>query len=102
MTVTDVLRRAASLMSSERAYSRNARDAACLVVTDCWSATGALERSARPLRSGSMFLGAPDMAALDEAKNAVCRFLGFPHIDTWEAIQRPRWDDVRDVFREAA
>jgi hypothetical protein len=101
MNKIDILRRAASLMSTEAAYSRHAKGAACIAWTDVFSATLALERSARPLRSGSALLGAPFMASLEEAKNAVCRVVGFPHIDAWEAEKRPGWAEVKRVFQLA-
>lgn len=102
MNSTGLLLRAASLMCGEKAYSRHASGPACVAVTNCWSATGALERSARPLRSGAWMLGPSDTELLIEAKGAVCRVVGHPHIDTWEAVERPRWYDVRDVFLKAA
>lgn len=102
MTSSDVLRRAASLMSGERAYSRHASGSPRVATTRCFCATGALERSARPLRSGSATLGASDFVALSAAKSAVCRVVGFPHIGMWEAAERPDWQTVRNVFLEAA
>lgn len=101
MNASDVLRRAASLMCGEKAYSRHASGAACVVGTNCWSASGALERAARPLRSGAWMLGATDPAIV-EAKAAVCRVVGYPHIDMWEAVERPDWQQVRDTFLRAA
>jgi hypothetical protein len=101
MNRRDILRRAASLICGPGAYSRHAEDPACVAVTRTWSATGAIERSARPLRSGAWMLG-PTSPALDEAKAAVCRVVGHPHIDTWEAVERPDWQRVRDVFAKAA
>lgn len=101
MNRRDILRRAASLLCGPAAYSRHADGPACVAVTRRWSATGAIERSARPLRSGAWMLG-PSVPALDEAKNAVCRLVGHPHIDTWEAIERPDWQQVRETFTRAA
>jgi hypothetical protein len=102
MNRRDLLRRAASLICDERAYSRHATAPACVADTQCWSATGALERSARPLRSGAWMLGPSDGASLLAAKAAVCRIVGHPHIDTWEAVERPDWRRVRCIFVEAA
>ena len=101
MNRRDILRRAASLMSSEGAYSRHASGAACVATTRRWSASGAIERAARPLRSGAWMLG-PSSSAMEEVKAAVCRIVGFPHIDMWEAAERPSWRDVRDTFLKAA
>lgn len=102
MQASDVLKRAASLICGPKAYSRHATGAACIVVTKQWSASGALERAARPLRSGSWMLGAADVLALDAAKTAVCRIVEHPHIDAWEHAERPDWQQVRETFRAAA
>lgn len=101
MTKRDILRRAASLICGPSAYSRHADGPACVAITRRWSATGAIERSARPLRSGAWMLG-PSVPALDEAKAAVCRLVRHPHIDSWEATERPDWQQVRDTFLRAA
>jgi hypothetical protein len=97
----DILRRAASLMSGERTYSRHAEGSPSIAWTDRWSATGALERAARPLRSGAAMLGPSDTVSLDTAKAAVCRIVGYPHIDAWEHAERPDWRRVRDIFLKA-
>lgn len=101
MNRRDILRRAASIVCGPATYSRHAADPACVADTRRWSATGLIERSARPLRSGSWMLG-PSSPFLDEAKAAVCRIVGFPHIDTWEAVERPDWQKVRDTFLKAS
>lgn len=46
-------------------------------------------------------LGNSNVAALAEAKDAVCRLVGFPHVDAWEHAAKPSWREVRDVFRKA-
>lgn len=101
MNVSDVLHRGASLMSGPSAYSRYAPDPVCFATTKVFSATGALERAARPLRSGAALLGESHTAALVGAKAAVCRVIGYPHIDMWEAETRPDWSEVARVFRLA-
>jgi hypothetical protein len=47
-------------------------------------------------------LGPSDTASLIAAKSAVCRAVGYPHIDAWEHVERPDWRQVRDAFLKAA
>lgn len=96
-----LLKRAASAMSGPGAYDPKNTDLVYLSTMHPYGATGALERANCRLRSGSVFCARGDDAVLEEAKARVCRKVGFPHIDLWEWIAKPTWEDVRRVFQEA-
>lgn len=102
MNSSDLLRRAASGMCGPGAYDSKNTELVSLATMHAYSATGALERANMRLRSGSAFCAWGDDAVLEEAKARVCGKVGYPHIDLWEWVAKPRWDEVRDVFLEAA
>ena len=102
MNSSDLLKRAAAAMCGPGAYNPKSIALAQLATMQPYSATQALERAATRLRSGSAFCARGDDAVLAEAKARVCRVVGFPHIDLWEWVKKPDWQDVRKAFLEAA
>jgi hypothetical protein len=102
MNSAELLRRAAAAMCGPGAYAAGSDNLAVLAWMRPYCASGALERASCRLRSGSAFCARGDPNILAEAKARVCRVVGFPHIDLWEAAVRPDWRDVRRAFREAA
>jgi len=102
MDSCDLLRRAASSMSGPAAYSARSTALVCLPTMAAYSVTQALERANCRLRSGAMFCARGDASVLADAKARVCRVVGFPHLDLWEWVAKPTWQDVRHAFQKAA
>ena len=102
MNSSELLRRAAAAMCGPAAYSVKNTELVQLPTMHAYSATQALERASCRLRSGAMFCARGEPDVLEEAKARVCRVVGFPHLDLWEWVAKPDWQDVRRVFRQAA
>lgn len=101
MNSTDLLRRAAAAMCGPGSYMRGSDNLAALPAMRPYGASGALERASCRVRSGKKLCTRGDPAVLAEAKARVCRVVGFPHLDLWEWVKKPQWDDVRRAFVEA-
>lgn len=102
MNARELLRAAAAGLCSEGAYDRHSRALAQSSIRQPYGATLALERASCRLRSGAAYCARGDAGVLAEAKARVCRTTGYPHVDAWEATEKPTWQTVRQVFERAA
>lgn len=101
MTVDQLLERAVLMVGTD-SYSRHADGLVGNLSTSVFSATGFLERANCLMSTTGMgYLRRGNPTVLAEAKARVCKKVGAPHIDHWEATERPNWSDVQAAFSSA-
>lgn len=101
--VARLLIKAASLLDDEGCYARHSTESVFNPKARSFCATGLVERAntCPPIGMKPMLRpGCPN--TLGAAKAAVCRMVGYPHIDCWEHDVRPAWHEIKDVFAGAA
>lgn len=102
MDIKDILRRAAALLEGAENYNPKSQGSVFDPLGTCFSASGLIERAnSRPPKNGLVRVGG-DPRLLEDAKAAVCRAVGYPHIDLWEREKQPNWRVVRETLLAAS